>query len=38
VQGRAVVRHDAMVEVDEDRLAVDVRAASETLLGRAVGA
>ena len=37
VQGRPVVRHDAMVDVDEERLAVDVRAASETLLGRAVG-
>jgi cytosine/adenosine deaminase-related metal-dependent hydrolase len=37
VQGRPVVRHDAMVEVDEERLAVDVRAASETLLRKAVG-
>ena len=26
VQGRPVVRHDAMVDVDEERLAVDVRA------------
>jgi hypothetical protein len=30
------VRHDAMVDVDEERLAVDVRTASETLLARAV--
>jgi cytosine/adenosine deaminase-related metal-dependent hydrolase len=37
VQGRVVVRHDAMVDVDEERLAVDVRAASATLLGRTVG-
>ena len=37
VQGRPVVRHDAMVDVDEERLAVDVRAASETLMCRAVG-
>jgi hypothetical protein len=32
-----VVRHDAMVDVDEERLAVDVRAASATLLGGTVG-
>jgi len=38
VQGRPVVRHDAMVEVDEERLAVDVRAASETLFTKAVTA
>jgi hypothetical protein len=31
------VRRDAMVDVDEERLAVDVRAASETLIRRAVG-
>lgn len=37
VQGRPVVRRDAMVDVDEERLAVDVRAASETLVRRAVG-
>ncbi len=37
VQGRPVVRHDGMVDVDEERLAVDVRAASETLLRKAVG-
>ena len=37
VQGRPVVRCDALVDVDEERLAVDVRAASETLVGRAVG-
>jgi 8-oxoguanine deaminase len=36
VQGRPVVRHDAMVDVDEERLAVEVRAASETLLAKAV--
>jgi cytosine/adenosine deaminase-related metal-dependent hydrolase len=36
VQGRAVVRHDAMVALDEERLAVDVRTASQTLLSRAV--
>ena len=36
VQGRPVVRHDAMVDVDEERLAVDVRTASETLLAKAV--
>src|SRR6478735_2149906 len=36
VQGRPVVRHHAMVDVDEVRLAVDVRAASETLLAKAV--
>jgi len=38
VQGRPVVRHDAMVEVDEERLAVDVRRASETLFTKAVTA
>ena len=38
VQGRPVVRHDAMVGVDEGRLAVGVRAASETLRRKAVGA
>jgi cytosine/adenosine deaminase-related metal-dependent hydrolase len=37
VQGRPVVRHDAMVDVDEGRLAVGVRAASETLRRKAVG-
>jgi cytosine/adenosine deaminase-related metal-dependent hydrolase len=37
VQGRAVVRHDAMVDVDEERLAVDVRAAASVLRDRAVG-
>ena len=36
VQGRPVVRHDAMVDVDEERLAVDVRTASQTLLAKAV--
>ena len=36
VQGRAVVRRDTMVDVDEERLAVDVRAAAGTLLDRAV--
>ncbi len=36
VQGRPVVRRDAVVEVDEERLAVDVRDASEALLRRAV--
>jgi cytosine/adenosine deaminase-related metal-dependent hydrolase len=36
VQGRPVVRKDTMVDVDEERLAVDVRAASESLARRAV--
>ena len=35
VQGREVVRRDAMVHVDEDRLADDVRAASAGLLATA---
>jgi cytosine/adenosine deaminase-related metal-dependent hydrolase len=37
VQGRAVVRNDAMVDLDEGRLAIDVRAASEALARKAVG-
>jgi cytosine/adenosine deaminase-related metal-dependent hydrolase len=37
VQGRPVVRKGTMVDVDEERLAVDVRTASESLLSRAVG-
>jgi cytosine/adenosine deaminase-related metal-dependent hydrolase len=37
VQGRVVVRNDAMAALDEDRLAVDVRTASRTLLARAEG-
>jgi len=36
VQGRPIVRRDEMVDVDEEQLAVDVRAASEALVGRAV--
>ena len=35
VQGRPVVRNDQMVDVDEERLAVEVRAASESLASRA---
>jgi cytosine/adenosine deaminase-related metal-dependent hydrolase len=37
VQGRVVVRNDAMEAIDEERLAVDVRTASRTLLARAEG-
>ena len=37
VQGRVVVRNDAMEEIDEERLAVDVHTASRTLLARAEG-
>ena len=38
VQGRPVVRHDAMADVDEERLAVDVRSASQELARKAVDA
>ena len=37
VQGRPVVRRDALVTVDEERLAVEVHDATDTLLTRAVG-
>ncbi len=37
VQGRPIVRRDEMVDVDEEQLAVDLRAASESLVGGAVG-
>ncbi len=37
VQGRPIVRKDEMVDVDEERLAVDLRAASESLVGGVVG-
>ncbi len=36
VQGRPVVRHDAMVDVDEEQLAHDVRRESERLARKAV--
>jgi len=36
VHGRAVVRNDAMVDLDEERLAFDVRAASEALARKAM--
>ena len=36
VQGRAVVRRDNLVDVDEERLAHDVHVATDTLLSRAV--